>query len=49
MKTGNILIVDDNKSILSALEILLSQEFREIVSLSNPNLIPAEQIGRAHV
>lgn len=42
MKTGNILIVDDNKSILSALEILLSQEFREIVSLSNPNLIPAE-------
>lgn len=42
MKTGNILIVDDNKSILSALEILLSQEFRDVVTLANPNLIPGE-------
>src|SRR5512133_1422813 len=42
MKPGNILIVDDNRSILSALEILLAQEFREIVTLSNPNLIPGE-------
>lgn len=42
MKTGAILIVDDNKSILSALEILLLKEVREIVTISNPNLIPAE-------
>jgi len=39
---GSILIVDDNKSILSALEILLTPVFGEITSISNPNLIPAE-------
>jgi DNA-binding NtrC family response regulator len=36
---GNILIIDDNKSILSALEILLMPEFHEITLLSNPNQI----------
>lgn len=39
---GSILIVDDNKSILSALEILLTPVFGEITSISNPNLIPTE-------
>jgi DNA-binding NtrC family response regulator len=39
---SNILVVDDNKSILSALEILLTPEFREITLLSNPNQIPTE-------
>ena len=39
---GNILIIDDNKSILSALEILLPPEFGEVTLLSNPNLIPSE-------
>jgi len=39
---GNILVVDDNKSILSALEILLIPEFRDITLLSNPNQIPTE-------
>jgi DNA-binding NtrC family response regulator len=39
---GNILIVDDNKSILSALEILLTPEFKEVTLLSNPNQIPTE-------
>ena len=39
---GNILIVDDNKSILSALEILLKPEFGEITLLSNPNQILSE-------
>jgi len=39
---GNILIVDDNKSILSTLEILLSPEFHTITTLSNPNQIPTE-------
>ena len=39
---GNILIVDDNKSILSTLEILLSPEFQSVTTLSNPNLIPSE-------
>ncbi len=37
-KKGNILIVDDNKSILSALEILLIMDYN-VTCLSNPNLI----------
>jgi DNA-binding NtrC family response regulator len=39
---SNILVVDDNKSILSALEILLTPIFREVTLLSNPNQIPSE-------
>jgi len=42
VQNSNILIVDDNKSILSALEILLSPLFQTVTTLSNPNLIPAE-------
>ena len=42
MAKGNILIVDDNKSILSALEIFLTPEFQTVTTLSNPNLIPTE-------
>lgn len=34
---GSILVIDDNKSILSALEILLIPEFHEVTLLSNPN------------
>ena len=39
---GNILVIDDNKSILSALEILLAPEFGEVNLLSNPNQIISE-------
>jgi DNA-binding NtrC family response regulator len=39
---GNIMLVDDNRSILSTLEILLSPEFQSVTSLSNPNLILSE-------
>ncbi|HNW56305.1 MAG TPA: sigma-54 dependent transcriptional regulator [Bacteroidales bacterium] len=42
MTKGNILVVDDNKNILSTLEILLSSEFQSITSLYNPNLILSE-------
>ena len=42
MGKGNVLIVDDNKSILSALEILLTSEFQSVTSLSDPNQIPTE-------
>ena len=40
MAKGNILIVDDNKSILSALRILLFPEFHQIITQSDPNQIP---------
>ena len=37
---GNILIVDDNKSVLTALEMLLQSEFKEVYTLKDPgNLI----------
>jgi DNA-binding NtrC family response regulator len=39
---GNILVVDDNKSILSALDILLTPEFKVVTLISNPNQIPSE-------
>ena len=42
MTKGNVLIVDDNKSIISALEIFLGPEFDHIQGISNPNLIPSE-------
>ena len=39
MVEGKILVVDDNKSVLSALEILLQFEYTSITTISNPNLI----------
>jgi DNA-binding NtrC family response regulator len=42
MAKGNILIVDDNKSILSALEIFLTPEFQTVTPISDPNRIPTE-------
>ena len=39
MLDGKILIVDDNKSVLSALELLLQKFYKSIVSISNPNQI----------
>jgi DNA-binding NtrC family response regulator len=42
IQKGNILVIDDNKSILSALEILLTPEFQDVTLISNPNQIPSE-------
>ncbi|UNY98585.1 sigma-54 dependent transcriptional regulator [Zhouia spongiae] len=39
MIQGKILIIDDNKSVLSALELLLSTEYQTVTTLSNPNAI----------
>jgi len=41
MTKGNILVVDDNKSVLSALEILLQFEYENVTVLFNPNQIPS--------
>ncbi|MBK6285050.1 MAG: sigma-54-dependent Fis family transcriptional regulator [Draconibacterium sp.] len=40
MNKGKLLIVDDNKSILSALEILLTDDFAEVKTIANPNQLP---------
>ncbi len=39
MIDGKILVIDDNKSILSALEILLQFEYKQVNTISNPNQI----------
>jgi DNA-binding NtrC family response regulator len=39
MQTGSILVVDDNKNALSALNMLLQLEFETIVTMANPNLL----------
>jgi len=39
MVNGKILIIDDNKSVLSALEILLQFEYKTVKTIANPNLI----------
>ncbi|WP_029905009.1 sigma-54 dependent transcriptional regulator [Prevotella sp. 10(H)] len=36
---GSILIVDDNKNVLSALRILLNNYFEEVILLSSPNML----------
>jgi DNA-binding NtrC family response regulator len=41
MEKGKILVVDDNKSILSAVEILLQDEFEEVITIANPNQLPS--------
>lgn len=38
-KQGTLLIVDDNKSILTALELLLNSYFNKILTISSPNQI----------
>ena len=39
MEKGTILIVDDNKSVLASLELLLENEFSTVRTAANPNQI----------
>ena len=40
-KSGNILIVDDNRGVLTALQLLLKPYFDKITVLSSPVTLPA--------
>lgn len=42
MQTGKLLIVDDNKNVLKALNIFLKYEFETVKCISNPNKIALE-------
>ncbi len=35
--TGEILIIDDNKSVLTALELLLQSDFEKVIAIKSPN------------
>lgn len=48
MKSGSILIVDDNKSALSALSLLLQFDFESVTCLSSPHQIASELRKREH-
>ena len=39
MKKGNVLVVDDNKNVLTALRILLESYFESVTLLTTPNQI----------
>ncbi len=39
MIDGTLLIVDDNKGLLNALEIIMQNEFEKVITLTNPNRI----------
>lgn len=41
-KEGNILVVDDNRSILAALKMLLSSYFDKVITLASPNQIKSK-------
>lgn len=41
MVAGNILIIDDNKPLLSTLEVLLQFQYDQINTIYDPNLIPS--------
>lgn len=45
MKNRNILIVDDNRGVLAALQLLLKPYFRIVRTLSSPTTLPAELRG----
>jgi len=42
MNPGSILVVDDNKNVLSALRILLENYFASVHLLNNPNQLPSK-------
>lgn len=48
IKPGSILIVDDNRNVLTALQMLLQDEFEHIETTSNPNTIP-QVIQQGHI
>ncbi len=41
IKSGKILIVDDNKSVLNSLKLFLKYKFKQVDICSNPNQIPS--------
>ena len=40
-KQGTLLVVDDNRNILTTVKMLMEPHFAKIVTIANPNNIPA--------
>lgn len=41
MRTGKIIIIDDNETVLKTLRVILSREFRTVLGVQDPRLLPA--------
>jgi len=41
MRTGKIIIVDDNETVLKTLRVILSREFKTVLTVQIPTLLPA--------
>lgn len=41
MRTGKIIIVDDNETVLKTLHVILSREFKTVLTVQLPTLLPA--------
>jgi len=41
MRTGKIIIVDDNETVLKTLRVILSREFKTVLTVQVPTLLPA--------
>ena len=41
MRNAKIIVVDDNEAVLRSLRTILSHEFKTIVTVSSPVLLPA--------
>lgn len=41
MRTGKIIIVDDNESVLKTLRVIFSREFKTVLTVQSPTLLPA--------
>ena len=42
MKEGKLIIADDNKGLLNALQLLLQSEFEKVQAISDPNQLYRE-------
>lgn len=49
MTDAKILVIDDNKSVLSALEILLQFEYKTVETISNPNQISSKDLKEVDI
>lgn len=49
MLDAKILVIDDNKSVLSALEILLQFEYKTVETISNPNQISSKDLNEIDI
>lgn len=41
MRSGKIILIDDHEAVLKALRVVLSREFKTVLCVATPTLLPA--------